>query len=243
MPYQATQLLRSVPEKQSPKISSFENQWGSHSGDPQTYNKLRNGSLKVHMWTHRPQSPKQRHLDFRYMRLLCYSESINLRGRQLIFLIQHKSRSLLAGRRQHLHSLLLPYSSQQAPSFSFSHFYYPHHLFFPFLLFLQVQSICSSSISPARRHNIHTLHLLCSRVPVSSRGSLIQCGALVFKLGALVSVAITQGMPFDDPALKASGASNPGVPQDYNNQRDSLSKLPLPGHNTESRLKHTPFFL
>ena len=128
MPYQATQLLRFVPEKQSPKIPSFENQWGSHSGDPQTYNKLRNGSLKVHMWTHRPQSPKQRDLDFRYMRLVCYSESINLRGRQLIFLIQHKAK----GRRQHLHSLLLPYSSQQAPSFSFSHFYYPHQLVFLF---------------------------------------------------------------------------------------------------------------
>lgn len=131
MTYQATQLLRSVPEKQAPNISSFENQWGSHSGNPPTYNKLRNGSLKVRMWAHWPRSPMQRHLDFRYMRLVCYSESINLRGRQLIFLIQHKSRSLLAGRR-HLHSLLLPYSSQQAPSFSFSHFYYPHHLFFLF---------------------------------------------------------------------------------------------------------------
>lgn len=60
-----------------------------------------------------------------------------------------------------------------------------------------------------------------------------------FKFGALVFVAIAWGMSFADPALKASGASNPGVPQDYNNQRDSLGILPLPGHNTENRLKHT----
>ena len=98
-------------------------------------------------------------------------------------------------------------------------------------------SLC---LIPASRHSIHALPLLPPREPVSPRRELLHtCGVQVFIYGAPVSVAATQGLPFDYLALEARGACNPGSHRTVTIRETVLSTLPPPGHSTESRLKHS----
>ena len=58
--YLAPQPLGLTSERWVPKIFSFENQWGSYSGNPKGYKEQRYFSWRIHVQTHSPQGPKQK---------------------------------------------------------------------------------------------------------------------------------------------------------------------------------------
>lgn len=61
VPYQGpTQPLGPISERWVPKMSGFENQWGSQPGNPKGCKKLRHFSWRSYIQMHLPQGPAQK---------------------------------------------------------------------------------------------------------------------------------------------------------------------------------------
>ena len=95
-------------------------------------------------------------------------------------------------------------------------------------------SLC---LIPASGHHLGALPLLHCRASLSPGGELLHVP------GAPGFIAATQGMPLDHLALWARGACDPEFHGTVTIRETVLGRLPLLGHCTDSRLRHTPVFL